>query len=191
MTRNPGGVVVGVQRVGGDHHAVKVQVGQQRGEGGDLLRRAADLALGQHGAALVVHRRQQVHRVAVTCCRAGAAHRLAVDGDGPPPSDADRGTGIERLLVGQPGADRAGQRVGVQAGKRPAGGRLGRDGEAAGGVLAGAEGGAGRQGRTGGPLGDRGNDLAPASGMAAATARTATSGWRRPRAPRGSGTAAR
>src|SRR4029453_14536442 len=44
----------------------------------------ADLALGQHRAALVVHRRQQVHRAAVTVRRVGAAQRLAVDGHRPP-----------------------------------------------------------------------------------------------------------
>ena len=39
-----GGLRVGLQRVGGDGRAVQVEWGQQRGEGGDLLGRAADLA---------------------------------------------------------------------------------------------------------------------------------------------------
>jgi hypothetical protein len=61
-----GGVGVGVEGVGGDDHAGEVEAGQQRGEGGDLLGCAADLALGQHRAAGVVHTGQQVHRAAVT-----------------------------------------------------------------------------------------------------------------------------
>ena len=42
VTRNPGGLVVGLERVGGDHHAGQVQGRQQWGEDGDLLGRAAD-----------------------------------------------------------------------------------------------------------------------------------------------------
>jgi hypothetical protein len=87
----------------------------------------------------------------------GAAEGLAVDGDGPPP--ADRGT--PTLPVGQPGADGTGQGVGVQASKRPANGRLGPDGEAAGGVVAGVERGPDRLGRVGGPFGDRGDRPRP------------------------------
>jgi hypothetical protein len=113
--------------------------------------------LGQHRAALVVHRRQQVHRAAVATCRMGAAQGLAVDGDHPPP--ADRGT--PTLPVGQPGADGTGQGVGVQAGKSPADGGLGRDGEVAGGVVVGAECGPDRLGRVGGPVGDRGDRPRP------------------------------
>ena len=129
-----GGLVVGVERVGGDHHAGQVQGRQQRGEGGDLLGRAADLALGQHRAAGVVHRRQQVHRAAVT---AGArAPRSVLPSTATARRRLAAGTGT-RSLVGQPGADRAGQRVGVQAGKGPADGGLGRDGEVAGGVRGG------------------------------------------------------
>jgi hypothetical protein len=41
----PGGVGVGVQRVGGDHGAGQVQADQQRPEGGDLTRGAVDLTL--------------------------------------------------------------------------------------------------------------------------------------------------
>jgi hypothetical protein len=98
-----------------------------------------------------------VHRAAVAACSSGAAHRLAIHGSGPPPA----GRGTPTLPVGQPGADRAGQGVGVQASKRPADGGLGRDGEAAGGLLAGAERGADRRGRIGGPLGDRGDRPRP------------------------------
>jgi hypothetical protein len=148
-----GGLGVGVQRVGGDDHPSKVQGCKQRGEGGDLLGRAADLALGQHLAGGVVHRRQQVHRAAVTVGWVGAAQGLAVDGDRPPPAGHPTGT----LLVGQPGADRAGDCVGVQAAEGAADGGLGRDGEAAGGLLAGAQGGPDRLGRIGGPFGDRGD----------------------------------
>jgi hypothetical protein len=49
---------VGVERVGGNDHAGQVEAGQQRPEARDLLGRAADLVLGQHRAAGVVHRRQ-------------------------------------------------------------------------------------------------------------------------------------
>jgi hypothetical protein len=38
-----GGGGVGLQRVGGDHHAGQVQARQQWPEGGDFLWRAADL----------------------------------------------------------------------------------------------------------------------------------------------------
>jgi hypothetical protein len=138
----------------------------------------------------VVHRRQQVHRAAIAACRTGAAQGLAIDGDGPPPA----GRGIGTFPVGQPGADGTGQGVGVQAGQGAADGGLGRDGEVAGGVVAGAEGGPDWLGRLGGPFGDRGDRtaaVAMARTAAVAMARMATSRWRRPRAARGSGTAAR
>jgi hypothetical protein len=109
--------------------------------------------LGQHRAALVVHRRQQVHRAAACACSSGAAQGLAVDGDGPPPT----GRTIPTLPVGQPGAYHAGQGVGVQPRKGSADGGLGRDAAVAGGVAAGAERGADLLGRVGGPLGDRGD----------------------------------
>jgi hypothetical protein len=143
--------------------------------------------LGQYRAAGVSHRRQQVHRAAVAACRTGAAQRLAVDGDGPPP--ADRGTGT--LLVGQPGADRAGQAsVSRRASVRrmvasavmlqwpgawwraPSAARTGWGASAAHSAIA-------------------ANDRAPASTAAAAMARMATNRWRRPRVARGSGTVAR
>jgi hypothetical protein len=83
-----GGVGVGLQRVGGDHHAGQIQGRQQRLERADLLGSAADLALGQHRAAGVVHRCQQVHRAAVATWPAGAAQGLAINGHGPPPAAA-------------------------------------------------------------------------------------------------------
>jgi hypothetical protein len=58
-----GVVALGVQRIGGDHDTGKVEAGQQRLEGGHFTRRAVDLALGEHGAVMVVQRRQQVHLV--------------------------------------------------------------------------------------------------------------------------------
>jgi hypothetical protein len=146
---------VGLEGVGGDHDVGEVQWGQQRGEGGHLLGRAADLVLGQHRAAGVVHRRQQVHRAAVAVGWVGAAQRLAVDRHRPPPAGSGR-TGAP-VPVGQPGADSNGERVDVQAGKGPADGGLGGDGEVAGGVAAGTECGPDRLGRLGGPLGDRGH----------------------------------
>jgi hypothetical protein len=150
-----GGLRVGLQRVGGDHGPGEVEVGQQWGEGGDLLGCAADLALGQHRAGGVVHAGQQVRPAAVAACPAGAAQGFAVDGDRPP--SAGCGSGTAPVPLRQPRADRSGQGVGVQAGKGPADGGLGRDGEVTGGVAAGAECGPDRLGRIGGPLGDRGD----------------------------------
>jgi hypothetical protein len=122
-----GGLRVGLERIGGDHYLGKVERGQQRGEGGDLLGGAADLTLGQRRAGGMLHRRQQVHRAAVTVGWVGAAQRFAVDGHGPP--HAGPGNNGSPVPVGQPGADGAGQRVWVQAGKGPADGGLGGDGE--------------------------------------------------------------
>jgi hypothetical protein len=105
-----------VQRVGGDHRAGQVRVGQQRLEGGDLARGAVDLALGEDDAGGVVHRGQQVGLPAV-CCAAGAAQGLAVDRDRPSPL-----LGLVGLVaVCKPRADRGGQRLRVHAAQGPAG----------------------------------------------------------------------
>jgi hypothetical protein len=128
--RELGGVGVGVERVGGDDHAGQLQGRQQRQKAGNLLGRAADLALGQDRAAGVVHRGQQVQRAAVAVWGAGAAQRLAVD--------------------------RGGQGVGVKPAQRAADGGLGRRRPMVGSVAAGAERGADRLGGVGGPLGDGG-----------------------------------
>ena len=154
-----GGVGVGLQRVGRDHHPGEVQWGQQRSEGRHLLGRAADLAVGQHRAGGVVHAGQLVRRAAVGVRRPSAAHSLAVDGDRPPPAAC--GPGTVPVPLGQPRADRSGQRVGVQAGQGPADGGLGRDGEVTGAVVAGAQRGPDRLGGVGGPLGDRGDRPCP------------------------------
>jgi hypothetical protein len=142
-----GGLGVGLQRVGGDHHVGEVEPVQQRAEGAHLLGCAADLALGQHRTAGVIHRRQQVHRAAVTVGWVGAAQRLAVDGHRPPPAGPGR-TGVPVPV---------GQRVWFQAGKGPADGGLGGDGEVVGGVAAGTHRGPDVLGRIGGPFGDRGD----------------------------------
>jgi hypothetical protein len=182
-----GGVGVGLQRVGGDHHAGQVQGSQQRLERGHLLGRAAELALGQHRAAGVVHRRQQVHRATVAACRMAPRRVL--------PSTAM----ARRRLTAGPRRSRSasqvpmapGQRVWVQAGqvrrmvasagtakqpgawwRAPSPARTGWGASAAHSAIAAI-------------------DRAPASTAAAAVARMATSGWRRPRVARGSGTAAR
>ena len=181
---------MGLERVGGDDHASEVEPGQQRGEGGNLLGGAANLVLGQHRAAGVVHRRQQMHRAAIAAQRlgAGAAQGLAVDGDRPPPAGYGSGT----VLFGQPGADGAGQHLGVQAGQGAADGGLGGDGEVVGSVVAGAERGPDRLGRASAAQSAiAAMDRAPVRTAAAAMARMATNRWRRPRAARGSGTAAR
>jgi hypothetical protein len=153
---------VGVERVGGDHRASQVEPVQQRLERRDLLGRAADLALGQHRAAGVVHRRQQVHGAAVTVGWVGAAQRLAVDCHRPlrwplPLVRANAVAWVMAVVVGQPGADGAGQRVGVQAGQGAADGGLGRHRPVVGSVAAGAKRGPDRLRRVGGPFGDRGD----------------------------------
>jgi hypothetical protein len=68
-----GGLGMGLQRIRGDHHPVKVESVQQWLEGGDLVGRAGDLTLGQHRAGGVVHRCQQVHRAAIGAGPTGAA----------------------------------------------------------------------------------------------------------------------
>jgi hypothetical protein len=60
------------------------------------------------------------------------------------------------LAVGEPGADRGGQGVGVQPAQRAADGGLGRHRPMVGSVAAGAERGADRLGGVGGPLGGGG-----------------------------------
>jgi len=187
---------MGVECVGGDHHAVKVELGQQRPKAGDLFGRAADLLLGQHRAAGVVHRRQQVHRAAVAGGGAGATQGLAVDRHRPLPWPPPLGiasavAAVMALAVGEPGADRGGQGVGVQPAERAA------DGASAGTAQwSGASRRAPSAARTGwgasvAHSAMAANERAPASTAAAARARMATSGWRRPRAPRGSGMVAR
>jgi hypothetical protein len=73
-----GGVGVGLQCVGGDHRAGKVEVGQQWLEGGDLARGAVDLTLGDHRAGGVVHYGQQGDRPGAGQHRGGGQ---AQDGD--------------------------------------------------------------------------------------------------------------
>jgi hypothetical protein len=142
--------VVGLERVGGDHHLGQVEVGQQWLQAGDLAGGAIDLALGQHHAAGVVHTGKQVDLAAVV---AGAAQRLAVHGHRPRPPRWPR----RAVAVGEPGADGVGEGLRVQARQGPADGGLGGDGEVPGGVAAGTECGPHRLGRIGGPLGDRGH----------------------------------
>jgi hypothetical protein len=154
-----GSVSMGVQCVRRDHHAGQVQAGQQRPHAGDLLRCAADLLLGQHRAGGVVHAGQQVHRAAVTIGWVGAAQRLAVDRHRPLSWRPLLGSAVAwgmALAVGKPGADRAGQGVGVQPGQGAADGGLGRHRPVVGHVAAGAERRADRLGSVGGPLGDGG-----------------------------------
>jgi hypothetical protein len=157
---------VGVQRVGGDHRAGQVQVGQQRLEGGDLARGAVDLGLGEDDAGGVVHRGQQVGLPAV-CGAAGAAQGLAVDRDRPSPL-------VGLVAVGKPRGDRGGQRLRVHAAQGPADRGLGGDRPhpAAGAAIAVI-------------------DRAPAKTAAAASTRMATSGCRRPARALGSVTVAR
>jgi hypothetical protein len=147
-----GGAWVGVQRVGGDYHAGKVQVGQQRSETWDLARGAVDVALAQHRAGGVVHRGQQMDLPAVVAF--GAPQRLAVDRDRPPSLLLLLGGTV---TVGQPRAEHRRQRRCVHAGEGAADGGLGWHNPVVGAVTAGAERGTHRLGRIGGPLGDRGH----------------------------------
>jgi hypothetical protein len=109
----------------------------------------------------VIHRRQQVHRAAVAGGGAGATQGLAVDRHRPLPwppplGMASAGAAVMALAVGEPGADRGGQGVGVQPAERAADGGLGRHCPVVGGVAPGAKRGTDRLGRVGGPLGNGG-----------------------------------
>jgi hypothetical protein len=150
-----GGARVGVQRVGGDHHAGKVQAGQQRLEAGDLARGAVDRALGQHRTGGMVHRGQQMDLPAIVAF--GAAQGLAVDRHRPPPMPLGWMAWV--VAVGEPGSEHRRQRGWVHAGKRSADSGLGRHNPPARAVAAGAERSPHRLGGVGGPLGDRGHRL--------------------------------
>ena len=148
-------------------------------------------AVGQDGAGGVVHRGQQVHGAPLAVCSwwaAGAAQRLTVDADRLPPS---LGLAIMAVAVAQPGADHRGHGLGVKPTKRTADGGLGRDGPGSG---------ASRRAPSAARIGWEVSvahsaiaviDCAPASTAAAARARMATSGWRRPARALGSGMAAK
>jgi hypothetical protein len=99
---------------------------------------------------------------------------------------------IMALAVGEPGADCGGQGVGVKPAERAADGGLSRHRPmVVGGVAPGAERGKDRLGASVAHSAMAAKERAPASTAAAARARIATSGWRRPARARGSGTAAR
>jgi len=182
-----GGARVGVQRVGGDHGAGQVQVGQQRLEPGDLTGGAVDLALGQHGTGGVIHRGQQVDLPAVAAF--GAPQRLAVDRDRPPPL----------LLAGSPGAVTVAQPRALHRRQRRLGPR-GQESDGGGSVGTTQRSGASRRApnaaRTGWGASAAHSaiaaiDRAPVKTAAAAMARIATKGWRRPQARLGSWRVAR
>jgi len=171
-----------VQRIGRDHGAGQLQVGQQRLEPGNFTRSAVDLALAEYGAGGVVHRGQQMDAAAVAV---GPPQGLAVDRDRPPPL---RGATV---TVSQPRAEHGGQRGGVHPGEGPADGGLGRHHPPVGAITTSAERGTHRLRGVGGPLGDGVIDRAPVRTAAAAMARIATSGCRLPRPRRGSPIVAR
>jgi hypothetical protein len=191
-----GSLRVGLERVGGDDHAGEVEIGQQRPNAGDLLRGAADLVLGQHHAAGVVHRRQQVHRAATAGGGAGATQGLAVDRHRalpwPPrwawptlwlrswrwrsasqaPTAAARALASSRPSVRRMVASAGTAQWSGASRQAPSAARTGWGASVAHSAMA-------------------ANERAPASTAAAARARMAISGWRRPRALRGSGMVAR
>jgi hypothetical protein len=188
-----GGLGVGLQRAGGHYHTGQVEPIQQRGERGDFLGRAGDLALGQHLAGGVVHRRQQMRRTATCAGRVGATEGLAVHGHCPPPSGWGSTTApiLVVLPVGQPGADHPGQHLGVQPAERAADGGLGRDAKMTGACWRAPSAARTGWGASAAHSAIAAIDRAPASTAAAAMASIASSGWRRPRALLGSGTRAR
>ena len=151
-------LALGVERVRRHHLPGQVQALQQWPELGDLVGLAVHLGLGQDPAGGVVHRRQQVHlRAGVV---AAAAQGLAVDRDRPPRRAARRSRPLRWVLVDQPGADGAVQRVGVDAGQHAAHGRLpGRPEGAGQRVTARPERGQDRPRRIRRPLADRGQRL--------------------------------
>jgi hypothetical protein len=113
-----GVLTLGVHGVGGQHPAGQVQAVQERLEPGDLVGLGVHVALAEDRAGGVVHRGEQVDLLLAVV--AAAAEGLAVDGDRLP-----RRVGWWRwLLAGQPGADGAVQRVGVDAGQHAAHGSL-------------------------------------------------------------------
>jgi hypothetical protein len=134
----------------------------------------------------------KVDGAAVAVGWVGAAQRLAVDGHRPLPWPLRRGGVVVAVACDQPVAHCGGQGVGVQPAEGAADGGLGGDQEAAGEwVVAGAERGPDWLGVSAAHSAIAAIDRAPVSTAAAAMARMATRGWRRPRAARGSGTAAR
>jgi DDE_Tnp_1-associated len=158
---------------------------QQRCEGGDLFGCAADLALGQHRAGGVVHRRQQVHRCGLvvapwaprnvlpstaTARRRAWSWRSRSASQAPiavARASASRRARVRRMVASagtpkQPGA----------CWRAPRAARTGWGASAAHSAIAVI-------------------DRAPASTAAAASPKIASSEWRRPRAARGSGTRAR
>jgi hypothetical protein len=181
--QEPGGVRVGLQRVGGDHRPGEVEVGQQRGEPRDLAWRAVDVALGEHRAAGVIHRGQQVDLPAVA---AGAPQRLAVDRDRPSPLAGVVAVGKHAPIAA---ASASGSRGPGSGGSWS---RWDRPHPAAGaGIAAGPGRGTHGLGCLRGPLGDRGDRPRAAKTAAAASTRMATSGCRRPARAVGSVTVAR
>jgi hypothetical protein len=183
--QEPGGVRVGLQRVGGDHRAGQVGVGQQRLEGGDLARGAVDPALGEDDAGGVVHRGQQVGLPAVGCA-SGAAQGLAVDRDRPSPLAGVVAVGKHAPIAA---ASASGSRGPGSGGSWS---RWDRPHPAAGaGIAAGPGRGTHGLGCLRGPLGDRGDRPRAAKTAAAASTRMATSGCRRPARAVGSVTVAR
>jgi hypothetical protein len=109
--------------------------------------------LGKDGAGGVVHTGQQVDLPALGA--AGAAQRLAVDRDRPPPLLL---AGV--VAVGQPAADRGGQGLGVKPGQGAADRGFARDRShpvAGAGIAAGSQRGTHGLGCVRRPLGDRGD----------------------------------
>lgn len=102
-----GVAALGVQRVGGDHHIGQVlDLLHELGEHRNLVGRAVDVDLADHHPGAVIDRGQQMPGVGSVGGR--ASHRLAVDGQRPPPVGGRFGA------PRSPGADGGVQLVAVQ-----------------------------------------------------------------------------
>jgi hypothetical protein len=165
------------RRVGGAHDAGEVQAVKQRLEAGHLTRRAADLALGEHGAVVVVQRRQQVHpgdRGGLSRCVLPSTASTRRGGGGGHSRSASQAPMVAstaspsirastRRMVASPGTW---QRRVSGSPRTPSAVRTGPGASVAHSAIA-------------------VTDRAPAATAAALTARTLARGWRRPRRSRG------
>ena len=75
------GVLLAMQRVGGEQHAGEAQFGHQLRHGRDLVRRPAQFLMGQDQGGVAGKGAEHVDRLAVGQVVKAAAQRLAVKGD--------------------------------------------------------------------------------------------------------------
>ena len=162
-----GGAALTVQCVGGDDCSGDVDGFEKFCQQRDFVGLGADGELGDHGAGVLAQPGQQMHQMARRV--AGAAPRLAVEGDHPPPADR---AGAQP----HPRADQLIQPVGGQALQAAADRRLRRHRSAD------TEPGQYLRRSVGGPLGDRDERLR--SGQRGAQRHREHRGQAMPHAPR-------